>query len=195
MDRRIVIPKPLRKKILHCLHSAHQGVDGMKARANDSVYWPGMNASIRNFRANCSICTTIAPSQPREPITMTPSPEWPFQQIVMDIFHVGHVTYLACADRLTGWLISSETRPCHNIKINVHLSTTISNVWHSRGNQYRWWPTIRLYCIPGIPSDMGRKAQTILGRISPVQWPCRASSKNCKEDSQRKHRRSRFPGQ
>ena len=98
MDRRIVIPKPLRKKILHCLHSAYQGVYGMKARANDSVYWPGMNASIRNFRANCSICTTIAPSQPREPITMTPSPEWPFQQIVMDIFHVGHVTYLACAD-------------------------------------------------------------------------------------------------
>ena len=79
MDRRIVIPKPLRKKILHCLHSAHQGVDGMKARANDSVYWPEMNASIRNFRANCSFCTTIAPSQPREPITMTPSPEWPFQ--------------------------------------------------------------------------------------------------------------------
>ena len=95
MDRRIVIPKPLRKKILHCLHSAHQGVDGMKARANDSVYWPGMNASIGNFRANCSICTTIAPSQPREPITMTPSPEWPFQQIVMDVFHVGHLIYLA----------------------------------------------------------------------------------------------------
>ena len=113
MDRRIVIPKPLRKKILHCLHSAHQGVDGMKARANDSVYWPGMNASIRNFRANCSFCTTIAPSQPREPITMTPSPEWPFQQIVMDIFHVGHVTYLACADRLTGWLILYHLKPGH----------------------------------------------------------------------------------
>ena len=113
LDRRIVIPKPLRKKILHCLHSAHQGVDGMKARANDSVYWPGMNASIRNFRANCSICTTIAPSQPREPITMTPSPEWPFQQIVMDIFHVGHVTYLACADRLTGWLILYNLKPGH----------------------------------------------------------------------------------
>ena len=113
MDRRIVIPKPLRKKILHCLHSAHQGVDGMRARANDSVYWPGMNASIRNFRANCSFCTTIAPSQPREPITMTPSPEWPFQQIVMDIFHVGHVTYLACADRLTGWLILYHLNPGH----------------------------------------------------------------------------------
>ena len=44
---------------------------------------------------------------------MTPSPEWPFQQIVMDIFHVGHVTYLACADRLTGWLILYHLKPGH----------------------------------------------------------------------------------
>ena len=113
--------------------------------------------------------------------------------------HIPHwARYIPCLRRQIDWLahiISSETRPCHNIKINVHLPTTISNVWHSWGNQYRWWPTIHLYCIPGIPSDIGRKAQTILGHISPVQWPCRASSKNCKEDSQRKHRRSRFPGQ
>ena len=70
MDGRIIISKSLKKKILHCLHSAHQGVDGMKACANDTVYWSGMNASIRNFRANCSICATVAPSQPQKPITM-----------------------------------------------------------------------------------------------------------------------------
>ena len=113
MDGRIVIPKSLRRKILHCLHAAHQGVDGMKARANDAIYWPGMNASIRNFRANCQTCTTIAPSQPREPITMTPAPEWPFQKIVMDIFHVGHIAYLACADRLTGWIILYHLKAGH----------------------------------------------------------------------------------
>ena len=114
----------------------------------------------------------------------------------------GHIPcwahYIPCLRRQIDWLahiISSKTRPCHNIKTNVYLLTTISNVWHSRWNQYRRWPTIHLYCIPRIPSHMGRKAQTILGRISPVQWPCRASSKNCKEDSQWKHRRPRFHGQ
>ncbi len=35
----------------------------------------------------------------------TGSPDWPFQQIVLDLFHAGGQTYLACADRLTGWLI------------------------------------------------------------------------------------------
>ena len=105
LDQRIIIPTSQRTKILRSLHSAHQGEVGMKARANESVYWPGMNASIRTTRANCTECSRIAPSQPREPITLTVSPDWPFQQIVLDLFHAGGQTYLACADRLTGWLI------------------------------------------------------------------------------------------
>ena len=53
MDRGTIILKSLRRKTLHCLHAAHQGIDSMKASANNTVYWPGMNASIHNFRANC----------------------------------------------------------------------------------------------------------------------------------------------
>ena len=77
----------------------------MKTQANNSVYWSGINMSICNFRASCSTCATITPSQPQEPITMTPTLEWPFQQIVMGIFHVGHVVYPAWADRLNGSFI------------------------------------------------------------------------------------------
>ena len=113
MDKRIIIPKSHRTKIIHSLHAAYQGVNGIKARANDTVDWPGMNASIRNFRVNCPTCATIAPSQQREPIIMIPASEWPFQQIVMDIFHIGHVAYLACADRLTGWIILYHLKPGH----------------------------------------------------------------------------------
>ena len=105
LDQRIIIPTSQRTKILHSLHSAHQGEVGMKARANESVFWPGINASIRTTRANCTECSKIAASQPREPITLTVSPEWLFQQIVLDLLHVGCQTYLAWADRLTDWLI------------------------------------------------------------------------------------------
>ena len=113
MDGRIIIPKSLRTKILHHLHAAHQGVDSMKARAYNTVYWHSINASIHNFRANCPTCATIVPSQPWEPIIMTPAPKRPFQQIVMDIFHVGRVAYHACADRLTDWLILYHLKPSH----------------------------------------------------------------------------------
>ena len=37
---RIVVPSLYREKCLQLLHSAHQGVEGMKARAANSIYWP-----------------------------------------------------------------------------------------------------------------------------------------------------------
>ena len=93
IDRRIVIPLSHRKRVLRCLHAAHQGLVGMKARANISVYWPGMDVAIRNHHASCCVCTTIAPCLPQETIVLTPSPFWPFQKICMDMFNVDQVSY------------------------------------------------------------------------------------------------------
>ena len=111
VDQRLVIPSKLRDHVLKCLHSAHQGVAGMKARASQTVYWPGMDVSIRNYRENCSTCIKISPSQPKEPIILTESPDWPFQKLAIDLFYVEHEAYLACADRFTGWLILYHLPP------------------------------------------------------------------------------------
>ena len=35
---------------------------------------------------------------------VTPTPEYPFQKVVADLFHIGRHQYLAYACRLTGWL-------------------------------------------------------------------------------------------
>ena len=40
MDHCIVIPSSLQKHVLYTLHSAHQGISGMTARANTTIYWP-----------------------------------------------------------------------------------------------------------------------------------------------------------
>ena len=37
-NRRVVIPRVLRAEVLECLHSASQGVQGMKAGAEDTVF-------------------------------------------------------------------------------------------------------------------------------------------------------------
>lgn len=110
-NSRIVVPELLRRQVLKCLHAAHQSVAGMLKRAETTLYWPGINQSITQHRETCQTCTIIAPSQPKEPIVLTPSPEWPFQQIAMDLFVVSNHTYLACADRLSGWLLLYYLKP------------------------------------------------------------------------------------
>ena len=111
LNDRIIVPAALRKRVLQCLHSAHQGVTSMRARANCTVYWPGMNASIRNFRECCIACRTVAPSLPQEPLMPSPQPEWPFQAICMDFLETLNHSYLACADRYSGWLIVYKITP------------------------------------------------------------------------------------
>ena len=75
---RLVIPASLRKEVLECLHAAHQGVAGMKARAATCVYWPGISADISNRRIQCHTCNTIAPSQAKLPLQTPPAPIYPF---------------------------------------------------------------------------------------------------------------------
>ena len=81
-NNRIVVPKSLRGEVLESLHSAHQGVIGMKARARASVYWPNINSAITSRRAQCKTCNEIAPSQPAEPHSQwllpwpRPEPHW-----------------------------------------------------------------------------------------------------------------------
>ena len=132
LNHRIVISTSQRANILHSLHSTHQGEVDMKARTNESVYWPGMNISIRNTRATCMFCTKIAPRQTKEPINLTQSPDWPFQQIVMDLYYIGNHGYLAYADRLTGLAdsISPKPRTSQCIKAYIDLLRHFSKLWH-----------------------------------------------------------------
>lgn len=110
-EGRVVIPAALRKEVLECLHSAHQGVAGMKARAQTSVYWPGLNHAISNRRAQCAVCNRIAPSQPMEPLRPSPAPTYPFELVVADYFTLKGVVYLVYADRYTGWVTVAKCSP------------------------------------------------------------------------------------
>lgn len=126
LDNRIVIPAVLRKRILNCLHMAHQGCTGMQSRAHESVYWPGMNGSIRQRRQTCQVCSSRSPSQSREPIVFTPVPEWPFQNICMDMFEIRGHLYLCCVDRYSGWPIIYHLKPGHATSKNlIKLSRVI----------------------------------------------------------------------
>ena len=61
-DSRVVVPETLRKEVIEALHAAHQVV-GMLARAQDTVFWPGIYANLEAERARCGECNVKQPSQ------------------------------------------------------------------------------------------------------------------------------------
>ena len=102
---RIVVPASLRQEILASLHSAHQGVTAMTARAESSVFWPGITPAISNTRLTCHHCNRIAPSNPNAPPTPLTDPDYPFQCVCADYFHYKGCNYLVVVDRYSNWPI------------------------------------------------------------------------------------------
>ena len=96
---RIVIPPSLRKDILTALHSAHQGITAMTARAETSIFWPGITPSIAALREHCNDCNRNAPSQPSAPPTRPVLPVYQFQSICADFFKYKGYNYLVGVDR------------------------------------------------------------------------------------------------
>ena len=100
---RIVVPKPLRRSVLTKLHSSHRGVEATKRRANDTVWWPGINNDIATTVESCSACQTHQPSTQREPIKRDHVAKRPFEHVSVDLFTYSNRNYLIYADRFTGW--------------------------------------------------------------------------------------------
>ena len=102
---RIVIPPSLRPTCLSGLHAAHQGTSAMTAKAEVSIFWPGITNDIQATRANCPHCNRMAPSQAPLPPVPPTLPEYPFQCICADYFHYQGHTYLVIVDRYSNWPI------------------------------------------------------------------------------------------
>lgn len=102
---RVLVPPALRPNVLSTLHSAHQGISGMIARAESSVFWPGITTDIKNIRERCSQCDRNAPSNPGAPSTPPMMPDYPFQCICADYFSHRGISYLVIVDRYSNWPI------------------------------------------------------------------------------------------
>ena len=123
---RIVIPPKLRPEILRSLHSAHQGVTSMNARADSSIFWPGISRDISNLRMSCQSCNRMAPSQPSCPPYLPTLPDYPFQRICADYFHFKCNQYLVIVDRYSNWItIEKSDNGSHGlIKTLRHIFAT-----------------------------------------------------------------------
>ena len=122
---RVVIPATLRPEILENLHSAHQGVTSMNARAESSVFWPNITADINKVRARCFRCDTMAPSQPNAPPVTPIYPDYPFQQICADYCLKEGTGYLVIVDRYSGWPVVTRVR--HGEGTSKYLIAALKN--------------------------------------------------------------------
>ena len=128
-SERIVVPRQIRQELLKNLHSANQGSTSMLARARRHYYWPGMDRDVESHVDSCERCREMSPSKPKEPLIPTPTPDYPFQKVVADLFEVDGYHYLVYCDRLTAFAELAH----------FPVSTTSYNIINSLREFYHRW--------------------------------------------------------
>ena len=79
------------------------GVDSTVRRARTSIYWPGMNAEVRDFISKCDVCQTFMAAQQKEPLLVHDVPERPWSKVGSDLCEFEGREYLVTVDYTTNY--------------------------------------------------------------------------------------------
>ena len=94
---RIVIPTSLREETMEKVNAGHQGIERCRLRVNSSVWWPGIVKQVTEMIRRCSVCAREAAPK-REPLIISPLPDYPWQVIGTDLFELKGASYLLVVD-------------------------------------------------------------------------------------------------
>lgn len=100
---RAVVPSSLQSKMLQKIHISHFGSDSNIRMAKDVLYWPGMQAAIRDLCTNCPTCAQYSQQLPREPMMSHPIPELPWQYVSQDLCTYQGTDYLITVDHFSDY--------------------------------------------------------------------------------------------
>ncbi len=95
---RIIVPVSMRPAMLALIHEGHLGAEKSKARARQSLWWPGMARMIDVTVGACATCCANRRQQPPETLLPHPVPLYPWQKVGTDIFTYNRRDYLLVVD-------------------------------------------------------------------------------------------------
>ena len=82
----------------------------MSQIAKNTIYWPGIDADIKDFVNRCPTCLVTKPNNKREPLLPHTVPDGPWQKVGADYFDFDGTTYLLLIDYFSKFIYVEEMR-------------------------------------------------------------------------------------
>ncbi len=142
-SHKVNIPLKLQSTMLKKLHQGHQGGESMIRRAREVMYWPGMQTSILQESANCSLCASYSSALPKEPMLSHEIPHGPWKFISQDLLKHGGCWYAVTVDHYSDWfevdLFNEDITASHVISVTkAHFARygVLEKFMSDNGSQY-----------------------------------------------------------
>lgn len=119
---RIVIPSSLQLEVLEQLHSAHQGIQKCRQRAQQSVWWLGLSSQLADVVNNCTKCCKDR-RQPPEPLNPSTFPSLPWQKVGTDLFHWKGSVYLLIVDYYSRYIETAKLSSTSSSTVIQHIKS------------------------------------------------------------------------
>ena len=138
-----------------------------------------MDKDIDNTILSCKLCQDSLPSQQKEPFTLKPTPQRPFQEITADFCSHAGQQYLITVDCFSDWpeITPMMTNTMHDRKAGVSPQIVILSHWCPRQSMDRPRPTVHIRDLPKVCETMGLRTRYLITKVSSKQWKGRSYSK------------------
>ena len=107
---RLVVPLSLRTDMLKEIHRSHIGVNGCLSRARELLFWPRINAEVKDFVFKCSICQSFQPEQSGEDLQPHEMPSRSWSKVGADLFELGQQNFLILVDYWSSYFEVQELK-------------------------------------------------------------------------------------
>ena len=96
----IVVLFSLQKSVLDRIHEWHQGISQCQMMTKVSVWWPGISSAVGKMIQKCQVCARDA-EPTREPLLPSTLPDYPMQEVGLDLFELQGKHYLLVVDHFS----------------------------------------------------------------------------------------------
>ena len=173
---RIVVPSSMRQEMLRLLHIGHPGIQTIKDRARESLFWPGINAQLEQTVTSCDACQEHRNKQPKEPQLQHEIPETPWTKLATDVFHLKRKHYVLLVDYTTKYFDISQITDTQSRTVAEHTKAMLSRYGIPKeivsdggpeyiGNEYvtfcKEWDIEHTYSSPEYPQSNGLAERTV----------------------------------
>lgn len=131
MGNRIVIPKAMQQSILSRIHEGHQGLSKCRARAKETVWWPGISEDLRQKTETCKFCIEKWTHTAERAATVNPFTRKAVAANSLRLMHASRETVFG-SFRLLFAILGDSTIRCNNVRVcHTQAQSYIREVWHT----------------------------------------------------------------